>query len=186
MEIMKKITLLASALILALPLAGQAQEISYDYIEGGYSRVDSIVDADGWALNGSVALTDEFHAFGGYTQNEFDNSNVDLDIFNIGIGYNHAFSSKLHGLARVGYENFDSNFGGSLDAWFTEVGARGVLGSHVEGWALAGYEDADNISSEFYGKLGLLVKFTPRLGVSAEVKLIDGDEQYFVGPRVTF
>ena len=186
MDIMIKRNLLVLGLLAAFPVAGLAQDISYNYIEGGYSRIESGVDADGWAVNGSAALNDEFHVFGGYSQNEFDRSNVDLDIFNVGLGYNHALSNRLHLLGRVGYENFDTNFTSSTDAWFTEVGARGVLVTNLEGWALAGYEDGDGLDGEFYGKIGGLYKFTPRWGLSAEVKLIDGDQQYFVGPRVSF
>lgn len=183
---MKKLTLLALALSLALPAAAQAQDISYTYLEGGYTRIESAFEADGWAVNGSAAISDDFHVFAGYSQSDLNGFNADLDIFNVGIGYNHAFSKNLHGLARFGYENFDANLGGSIDAWFTEVGVRAALGSHVEGWALAGYEDPEDFSGDFYAKIGTLINITPRVGLSAEVKLIDGDQQYFVGPRISF
>ncbi len=39
--------LLALTLTALLPLAAQSQEIIYTYLEGGYSRLNSDIDADG-------------------------------------------------------------------------------------------------------------------------------------------
>ncbi len=178
-------TPLALALLLALPATASAQSIGYSYLEAGYSRIESVPDADGWAVNGSVALSDNFHLFAGYSQNETSRGSIDLDIFNVGVGYNHILSSRLHLLGRAGYTNYDTNFG-SIDGWFTEVGLRGELVEGLQGWALAGYEDGDGISGEFFGKIGALIKFAPRWGISIEAKLIDGDQQYFIGPRFEF
>ena len=68
---------------------------------------------------------------------------------------------------------------------------RGALAPNFEGYAFAGYEDGDDLDGasrdgEFYGRLGAQVKFTPNWSASADVKLVDGDTQWFVGPRFTW
>lgn len=172
-------------LLAALPFAAQSEEISYTYLEAGYSRLDSGIDADGWGANGSFAFTPNLHLFGGYSQNQFDDSDFDLNIATVGLGYALPVNERLHLLARGGYENFDPDFFNDTGTGFIEAGARGTLGA-VEGWALAGYQDGNDFDSEIYGRLGVQVKFSPRWGVVGEVKLIDNDEQYFVGPRLSF
>jgi Ax21 family sulfation-dependent quorum factor len=182
-----KRTLLALALTAALPFAAQASDLSYTYIEGGYVGFNSDpFDADGAGFNASAALGDKFHIFGGYAKSEFDRTNIDIDSWNVGFGYNHELSRNADLLARAGYEEADVDGFGKADAWFTEVGVRGALSPSFEGWVLAGYEDGDGFDGEFYGKVGGLVKFNPTWGLSAEVKFIDGDQQYFVGPRISF
>lgn len=184
-----KRTLLALALTAALPFAAQASDLSYTYIEGGYVGLNTDpVDTDGVGFNASAALGDKFHIFGGYTRSEFDNTNVDLDTWNIGLGYNHELSRNADLIARVGYEEFNIDLPGlpAFDSWFTEVGVRAALGTKFEGWALAGYQDGDNLGGEYYAKLGGLVKFNRAWGLSGEVKFINGDQQYFIGPRVSF
>ena len=47
-------------------------------------------------------------------------------------------------------------------------------------------EDFEGVDGEFYARLGGQYKFNQAWGVVADVKLIDGDEQYFVGPRFSF
>lgn len=183
--------LLTLTLTALLPFTAQSQEISYTYLESGYSRLNSGIDADGWGVNGSLALNESFHVFGNYSRAEFENRNIDLDTFSAGLGSHYALNDQLHLLARVGYENSNPEWQRSNEAWFTEAGARAAIGSRLEGWVLAGYEDGDDIDNEVYSKLGMQLKFPAdtglaRWGVIAEVKLIDGDEQLFIGPRLSF
>ena len=61
----------------------------------------------------------------------------------------------------------------------------------LEGYVLAGYEDYTkkhgvNPDGEFYGRLGAQAKFNQNWGVSGDVKFVDGDTQWFVGPRFTW
>lgn len=183
--------LLALTLTALLPFAAQSQEISYTYLEGGYSRLNSDIDADGWGLNGSLALNESFHAFGNYSRSEFENSNIDLETFSVGLGTRYALKNQLHLLAQVGYENANPELQRSNEAWFAEAGARAAIGSRLEGWVLVGYEDGGNIDNEVYSKLGMQLKFPAgtglaRWGLVSEIKFIDDDEQFFIGPRLSF
>ena len=79
---MKK-SLLALTLLVAAPFAASAAEgVSYNYVEGGYAATNTDgADADGWGLNGSVAIAPNFHLFGGYSNQEIDDTSIDLNLF---------------------------------------------------------------------------------------------------------
>lgn len=187
---MKKHSLIALSLLAALPFAASAAEgVSYNYVEGGYAASDlgdGLPDADGFGVRGSVAFHPNFHVFGDYANQEFDDTNVDIDQWRLGVGYNHALTTNTDLLTRVAYEKFDLGSGVDGDDASVEVGARSALTRNFEGYALAGYEDGDLYDGEFYGRVGAQMKFNPNWGVSGDVKFIDGDTQWFVGPRFTW
>jgi Ax21 family sulfation-dependent quorum factor len=188
--------LAALTLLAALPFAASAAEgLSYNYVEGGYIATDSDgADADGWGINGSGAIAENFHIFGGYSAQETDEQpffgDVDVDQWRVGVGYNYEVASNTDLLARLAYESYEFDFGqfGSedLDGYSAEVGVRSALTPHFEGYALAGYEDGDQFDGDFYGRLGAQVKFNQNWGVTGDVKFADGGTQWFVGPRLTF
>jgi len=190
-----KRSLLALTLLAALPFAASAADnVSYNYIEGGYigTNTDKIggfndaPDSDGWAVGGSGAIAPNFHLFGNYSSQEFDHNFGDVDRWRLGVGYNHEINSSVDLLTRVAYEKaeFDSI---DLDGWSVEAGVRAGLTPNLEAYALAGYEDYDQgVDGEFYGRLGAQVKFNQTWGINGEVKFVDGYTEYFVGPRVSF
>lgn len=183
-----KRSLIPLALLVALPFAAaQAQDgLSYNYVQGGYAATNADLDADGFGLEGSVALHPNFHLFGAYSNQDIDNTNLDFDQWRVGLGYNHAISRNADLLTRVAYEKFDAGNGFDSDGYSVEVGLRGALHPNFEGYALAGYEDYGSNADDFYGRLGAVVKFTPNWGVDANVKFSGGDNQWFVGPRFTW
>ena len=184
-----KRSLFALALLAALPFAASAADgISYNYVEGGYAKTNTdVLDADGWALNGSVAFHDNFHLFGGFQKQEFDDTNFDFDQYRIGVGYNHPIASKVDLLTRVAYEKVDAGNLFDVDGYSMEVGVRGAANAMFEGYALAGWEDYEQADGDFYGKLGAQARFNENWGLAGEVKFIQGgDQQWFVGPRFTW
>ena len=204
-----KRSLLALTLLAALPFAASAADnVSYNYIEGGYvgTSTDTIggfndtPDSDGWSVGGSGAIAPNFHIFGGYSGQEIDDdfntlNGVDVDQWNVGIGYNHELNSQVDLLTRVTYQKAETdgvtingvNFGGTdADGWNVEAGVRGAFNPYLEGYALAGYEDFESADGEFYGKLGAQVKLNQSWGVNGEVKFVDGYTAWFVGPRFSF
>jgi Ax21 family sulfation-dependent quorum factor len=187
-----KRTLLALTLLAALPFAASAAEgVSYNYVEGGYTRVDaghtgSNNDADGWALNGSGAINPNFRVFGGYSKVKISDSDVNLDQWRVGVGYNREINTKVDLVTNVAYEKFDAGQGVDGNGYSVEAGVRGAMTPMLEGYALAGYEDYKDFDGDFYGKVGAQVKFNPTWGIAGEVKFADGDTQLFVGPRISF
>lgn len=185
-----KRSLLALTLAAALPFAaGAADGVSYNYVEAGYAATnlsDGLPDADGFAARASVAFHPNFHVFGDFSNQEFDNSRIDVDQWRVGLGYNHEISPRADLLTRVAYNKTDLGYFGDADGWSVEAGARGVLASNFEGYALAGYEDGDQVDGDFYGRLGATVKFNQNWGLNGDVKFSDGDTAWFIGPRFTW
>lgn len=182
--------LAALALMVAAPLAASAQDarsgLSYNYVQGGYVRTNTDnADADGWGLGGSVAVHPNFHLFGNYSTQEVDHVNIDVDQWRLGAGYNRSISDRTDFVGTVAYEKFDAG-SADLEGYSLEAGVRSSLAPAFEGYALAGYEDGDQYDGDFYGRLGGTVKFNPNWGVNADVKIADGDTQWFVGPRFTW
>ena len=152
---MKKQLALAIALA-AASFGTLAGELSYNYIEGGYVRTDinNLGDGDGFAVNGSVALGEQFHLFGGYSMQDASESGVDIDLdaLRIGAGWNHALGERVDFIARAAYERSETDasvagFGsidGETDGYSIEAGFRGLtsLDGDIEGWILGGYADA--------------------------------------------
>ena len=191
-----KRSLLALTLLAALPFAASAAEgVSYTYVEAGYVATNTdFGDADGFAVNGSGAIAPNFHVFGGYSGQKTDDfdvgpvrfEGVDVNQWRAGLGYNHEISPSADLLTRIAYEKADVDGGGSADGYSVEAGVRGALTPMFEGYALAGYEDGDEFDGDFYGRVGAQVKFNPTWGLAGDVKISDGDTQFFIGPRITF
>lgn len=188
-------SLIALALLAGLPFAASASDLSYNYIEGGYTQInDSFEDGDGLAVSGSVALGTRFHFFAGYEALETDTLDVDVDTLNFGFGYNHSLSQSTDLVARLGYINREADFRGSgfalrsdAESYFTEVGVRSQLAPNFEGYLYAGYEHLKVASDgDYYGRLGGQYNFNRNWGLVADVRFGQGTEQYFVGPRFTF
>ena len=208
-----KRSLLALTLLAALPFAAAAQDssgLNYNYVEGGYvaTNLDNDngdIDADGFGGNASVALSDNFHLFGGFNTQDTDTfdlfetqdeTKTDINQWRIGLGYNLPIAARTDLVARAAYEKFEIDdvtingqtyeVGEGDDGYSAEVGVRTAFTDNFEGHAFAGYEDFGNDADDFYGRVGALVKFNPSWGISGDVKFADGDTQWFVGPRFSW
>jgi len=181
-------SLAALPLLAALSFGATAAEgVSWNYVEGGYVATDTDAgDADGFGLGGSAAIHPNFHLFGSFSNQEIEDTNVDFDQWRLGVGYNHAISPSVDLVTRLAYEKFDAGNDLDFDGYSAEVGVRGAMTPMLEGYAMAGHEDFEQADGEFYGRLGAQLKFNPTWGLSGDVKFVDGDTQWFVGPRVTW
>ena len=194
--------LVALTLLAALPFAASAQDaksgLSYNYVQGGYSHINSDVNAKGWAIDGSAAIAPNFHVFGGYNAVKADTAILipgggtqkpKLDQWKLGVGYNHSIAANTDFVGTLAYQKAEAKLAGvstNLDGYAAEAGVRSALGSRVEGYAMAGDEDGNDYDGDFYGRLGGQVKINTNWGVAADVKFADGDTQFFVGPRITW
>ena len=201
--------LAALALLAVLPALGlsaaasAADGLNYNYVEGGYIATNSDVDADGWAVNASAALSPNFSLFGSYSGQKTDAftaggvrvDSANADQWRLGVGYNYGISANTDLVARAAYDKYKVddvsiggvNYGGNdVNGYSAEVGVRSALASNFEGYALAGYEDSQDFSGDFYGRLGGQVKFNPNWGLSGDIKFASGDTQVFIGPRFSW
>ncbi|MBW8310749.1 MAG: hypothetical protein K0M64_01830 [Rhizobium sp.] len=181
-----KRSLIALALAALLPLSAQADDkLSYTYVEGGYVNVDS--DADGFGVRGSFEFgQSNFYGFGSYAQVEVDNSSVDIDNTEIGLGYAHDLSDNLDLISELAYVNADADGFGDVDGYRASVGVRGSFSDSFEGLLKANYTDGSDFDGDFSGTIGAQYKFTQTWGVTGEVTFGDGGETYLVGLRASF
>ena len=187
-----KRSLIALALVAALPFAASAQDansgLNYNYVQGSYVSTNTDAgDADGWGLSGSVAVHPNVHLFGSYANQKIDGTSAGFDQWRVGAGYNKSISAKTDFVATVAYDKFDAGAGVDFDGYSVEGGVRSALAPKFVGYAMLGYEDGDQFDGDVYGRLGAQVKFNQSWGIGADVKIANGgDTQWTVGPRLTW
>ena len=176
---MKKTTLIALALAAVLPLSANAAERSYTFVEGTYNDIEG--DVDGFGARGSVEFADSgFYALGNY-QN-FSESGVDVDFWELGLGYALNLSDNVDLIAEAAHTDLDI-----VDGYRVSAGVRGNFTESFEYLGKVNYRDVDVIGDDFSYTAGLQYKFSPTWGVTGEVEF-DGEdgEIYTVGLRASF
>ncbi len=200
-----KKSLLALTLVAALPMAAaHAQDRpNYNYAQGGYTNLDGDdnVDADGFNLEGSIAVAPNWHIFAGTQQLKDKDYDIGVDEWKLGVGFNHAITANTDFVARGAYQKLKTDDiyaggvrlanGADLDGYSVEAGVRSNLAPRFEGYAMAGYESYSDDGgyggpSGAYGRLGGQVKFNPNWGVFGDVKFSDGDTVWSIGPRISW
>jgi Ax21 family sulfation-dependent quorum factor len=181
-----KRSIIALALAALLPLSAQADDkLSYTYVEADYLNIDS--DADGFGVRGSFEFADSgFYGFGGWNTVEVDGVNVDVDSFDLGLGYAHGLTDNLDLIAEAAYLNSDVDGLGDVDAYRASVGLRGSITDNFEGLVKANYVDGDEFDGDFSGTVGAQYKFNQTWGLVGEVEFADGGETYLFGVRASF
>lgn len=195
---MKRV-LLAFAATAALPLAAQAGDLSYNYLQAGYSYAhgDGGRHAHGWEGEASAGLGDHFQVFGGGGTNDRNNpaGPSSGEGWNLGAGFHTGIGSRTDFVGDLDYHRSQlDGVSGNVRSWAGEVGVRSAMSPHFEGWAMAGYQRAHNdighvdrgSNGEAFGKLGGQYKFTKNWGLVAEGRVASHDHGIFVGPRVSF
>jgi Ax21 family sulfation-dependent quorum factor len=198
---MKRI-LLAVLAVAVFPLASQASDLSYTYVEGGYTYLhnDNVGHlGDNWGGSGSVAVGPNFFVFGGgsHTSEPVESTNG----WNLGGGFHTGISSNTDFVADVNYAHTTvDGLSGDSKGYIGEVGVRSALSPQFEGWLMAGYEnghaDFSNPDSVIanshtvntgYGKIGGQYKFNKNWGLVAEARVESrGNQSLFFGPRISF
>lgn len=180
-----KRSLFALALAAALPFSAQADDkLSNTWIEGDYVNVDG--DADGFGVRGSFEFADSgFYGLGGWRSVEIDDTNIDVDNWELGVGYEHDISENLDLLSEVAYNQVDVE-GFDEDGYRVSVGLRGSFTPDFEGLVKANWYDSDETDGDFTGTLGAQYKFTQTWGVVGEAEFGDGGESYTLGLRASF
>ena len=189
-----KRALFVALVVAALPLAAQADDLKYSFLQGGYQATDfdGLPNAHGWGASASGALGSNFQVFGGWARQDFNNSNASYDDWNLGAGFHTPINASTDFVTNVDYRrlNFHGD-GGDMKVYSGEAGVRSALAPHFEGWVLAGYEDGHNIDGAVYGKLGGQYTFGKGesgrgWGLVGEAKFSKDMNTYFIGPRFTF
>jgi len=187
---------LFASLILVAP-ATQAQDVSYNYLDAAYARVDIddySEDADGYLLRAAFEVTDNVFLFGGYSDLTVDlrgfdvflGETIDLREYDFGVGYAWpvGYASSLYG--KLSYVSTESEFfGGSFDddGYGLALGLRTRPAMNVELEGYVDYVDLSDLGDET--SFGAAARFfvTPQFALGAEVVFSDDATSFGGGFR---
>ncbi len=201
-----KRSLFALALAAALPLSAQAAELSYTYVEGGYTNEDfatnsggpNIGSADGYFIGGSYNFADTgFYVAGSYSATSTNIAflgSVDFDRSLLGFGYHHSLSDKADFVGQIDYAStgIDTPFGNeNYNGYRVSAGFRGNITDKLEGSLMARYEDFNNFSNTSTGvSIDAQYKLNETLGIIGGVEIGKRIQEdvvvYNIGLRASF
>lgn len=163
---------LSLALVLACaPFAASAGELSYSYVEAGYSKTNldvgiGDIDADGFAIKGAMAFGDKFHGAIGMHKDTVEGE--DLAPWELTGGYHHTLGKGTDLIAEASYIGFNSRLGGENfhnDGYRAAVGVRSAIGSHFELGGKVTWTDIENMDDVVGANVNAQVKFNQTWGI---------------------
>lgn len=190
---------LSLALLLACaPFAASAGELSYNYVEVGYSDTTLSaggfdVDTDGYAIKGSMAFGEKFYGAIGMHKDSVDSD--DLEPWELTGGYRHGLNDNTDFVAELSYVGFNSRiFGDNYhnDGYRAAAGVRSAVGEHVELGAKITWTDIENMDDVVGVNLNAQVKFNETWGVYGqyhynEYNFLGADaDNWQIGVRASF
>ena len=209
---MRKILVLAAALLAAAPLAASAEALSYTYVEGGWTQLQisqpgSNPKLDGGYLRGSFAIAEQVHVIAGYSTvsktSHLEDSIGRYSLKNtieqpeLGIGYHMPISDRLDFTTDIAWMRINNEVkfeDGEIsdrveehtNAGRATLGVRGKPSRRTEAWLKAGYIDGSDMDGVWIGTLGGQINFTKTWGLVGEAQYFDDITQYSVGVRASF
>ena len=182
-------------ILFAFSTAVYADGFNYNSVTASYGQIDFddfSSDSDLFAIEGSFAVSDSFHVFAGYGIGEIEDdfSSVDIDQWNIGLGYNTSLSDKIDLVVGLSYEYIELSAANliSIDdnGIGVSVGLRMAATEKLEVDAGISYVDfSDGGDNTAFGG-GVLYSFTETFAVGASVSFDDDATGYNVGGRFYF
>jgi hypothetical protein len=205
--------LILAALLGALPFTASAADgISYDYVEGGWTKFEvnddwlGDPDGDGGYLRGSFSIARNVHLFAAYatvsTTNDYDYERIKYELAQpeFGIGYHQEMTGRIdftadlawvrvNGEIKVsgtGDADLDGAYRDHTNAGRATAGVRGKPSPRTELWLKGGYLDGSDLEGSFVGTFGGQVGFTRAWGLVGEVEVIEDTTRFNLGVRASF
>ena len=188
-------SILVTALIAFSASAG-ALGFDYNYFSVGYQRLNLDdgfidVDGDGFGVDGSFAINENFFIFGSYGMGEFEEQGitVDVDTLSAGIGWHTPLTDKVDFVTGLSYEYVDvgaSGFG-SVDenGYGLGVGLRFQASEAIElngGINYIDYGDGDDTG---FG-VGLLYGVSENVDIGVSADWAEDSSAYGLNGRFYF
>ncbi len=181
--------MVGTLLLAAAPLAAQAEDMSYSYVDLGWlsTDIDNGPTADGFGLRGSIGFAENFFAFAEYSNQQV--SGVDVDQYAVGLGGRFGISENVDLVGRAGYIKADASSGGFSiddDGYLVSAGIRGRV---ADGFELEGnviHRDYGGGSDDTSVAVGGRYFFTENFAVGAEYEMADDANTILAGVRFKF
>jgi hypothetical protein len=177
-----------------LPFLAQAEGLSYSYVDLAYitTDIDQLDDElDGFALRGSLEVTDQVFLFAGYSDQSTSVRGRDIDgeAFNLGVGFAWPIAASTDLYGKLGYVSSEIDFpGGSYDddGYALGVGLRGRVADQFELEGSLNYVDLSDSGDDT--SLGLAGRwyFTDQFALGVEGAFGDDATTLGVGIRWDF
>ena len=116
----------ATTIALSSGLA-MANNVSYDYIQGGLIDYDNL---DGVNFEFSKSFTDNF--YGKIDYSDLENGGFDVSILRINAGFNMELTNNTDFVAELGYEDVDADFGFDDNGYNIMAGIRSMFTNDLE------------------------------------------------------
>jgi hypothetical protein len=185
--------------------------VSYTFVDLSYQNLNGNFEGDGVRAEGSLGISNYFHAFTNFESSSLDDSiiddgmggtvaidNGDQAILGIGFGVHSPLTS---GVSR-GYTSVTDRFSFFLDGqilisetdvgpddpkgWALDTGFRAVNSSRVEFIGKIGYENFEKIDGEFTAEGRILFHIIDNLQLQGGVDWNDRGTRWFLGGRYNF
>ena len=178
----KSILFASSILFTQLALAEQP---SYSFVEIEGVDIDG---ARGGGLNLSVELNEQFHAFGSFGRLNSDSGFIDVDAWDVGLGYRGEISDTTSFHVEAGYASAEASnrfFSVDEDGAAVAAGLRSNISESVELNGEIQYVNLNQSATSV--ELGLVYYVTEVVGLSADVSRDnDSNTGYSLGIRFNF
>jgi hypothetical protein len=197
-----------------------AEGLDYTYLELAYvgrdidafdddeDVIEDLDDGGGVALEGSLALGDNFFIFGGYSDTESDVTFVNDEVFplpaetdikrlDLGVGTMVEINDRLDFVGRLGYvdidfgdfdfgasEDIDANdlLDDSSDGYLIDIGLRSQLLTNLEGSIGVRHIDVEDIDNTSL-LASLLFELSPSWDIGVSIDAGDDVSTYMLGVR---
>jgi hypothetical protein len=182
---------LGSLMLAAAPLAAEAEDMSYSYVDLAYVETDFDgigPSADGFALRGSVGFAENWLAFVEYADQSV--AGIDLDTIAVGFGGHYGLAENVDLVGRLGYFQVELDAGAGLDAdddgYLFDLGLRGRIGGAVELEGGVRYTDLDDGGDDTALVIGGRFHFNRTWALGAELQSGDDLETILAYVRASF
>jgi hypothetical protein len=179
-------------LSLAFSVSATAADFDYNYFSIGYGTMDFDevgADGDGFGAEGSFAINDSYHVFGGYESAGLD-FGVDATSFAAGFGYNRSMSDTVDLVARLSYEYVDFDVPGPVDIDDSGiglgVGLRIAASNELELDVGINYVDYSDLGDDTAFAAGGLYNFTDSFSLGLAGSWSDDVSSYTLSGRFYF
>lgn len=180
-------SLLLSSALAAGPAA--AADLGYSYGELYYQSVDAgASDGDGFALDGSFAVTDVLFVTGAYSSVDYDHG-VSQDGWSAGAGVHLPVNAAADFIisAAFGNDEVKTRFGrADSDFYAAGVALRGRVAPAFELEGGLDYVDYDQGGDDTEWSLGALYELTPQVSLALRYRNTDNADALSLGGRYYF
>jgi hypothetical protein len=181
--------MVGTLLLAAAPIAAQAEDMSYSYIDLGYAEtnLDGGPTGDGFGARGSIGFAENFFAFADYLSQDF--GPIDIDIYSVGLGGHMGLADSVDLVGRVGYLKADASaggFSGDEDGYMASAGVRARPAQQFELEGNVIYRDLGGGADDTAVAVGARYFFTDMFAIGAEYEMSDDADTWFAGIRLSF